>query len=123
MSANKIPFDPMALPGCLFCEAIEIKTTPAGRKYTGAPLGCCLLRSLHEANVLQAITRQAGLEDKQLYQQDLATNLAAIKRHLAGVSNPSAALAEAKKTLTQDGKRRYQADVTSRVLQMLRGAA
>lgn len=48
---NRISFDPMALPGCAFCGAIEVATSPDGREYTRAPAACCITRVVHKASI------------------------------------------------------------------------
>lgn len=48
---NRINFNPMAMPGCQWCGAIEVATSPEGRQYTRPPFGCCMVRVVHKASV------------------------------------------------------------------------
>lgn len=48
---NRISFDPMALPGCTFCGASELATSPDGRQYVKAPSDCCITRVVHKASI------------------------------------------------------------------------
>ena len=117
MSAQKIQFDPMALPGCPYCESRVRLRSPSGVEYAGPAPACCLPRSLHQANVLTATLRDQHLEGREDYQRDLAFYMAAIRKFLEGADNPRQTLLDAKQQLAAIKRgAEYPADVTGRIL-------
>lgn len=113
-------FNPLLFSGCPFCGSRVIRTTPNGTQYAGPAVGCCLTRSLHQANLLMAATRDPNMEFRAQYMADLKLNMDAIRRHLEAEADPKRALAEARQRLKHQ---KYEADAGYRILQSILGGA